>query len=122
MQKNKHTLKAWIDYLENMDAMEKMDDLDDGSIPDLTEIYVSPEHPIIETECCNHENTKDSNELENHEKISSSSESKLKESRQKLKNTYDKFCNGIKVTMSKTTCLDDTQDTGRYPSFNLIII
>ena len=54
--KNKHTLKAGIDDLENMDAMERMDDLEDGSIPDLTEICVSPEHPIIETECCNHEN------------------------------------------------------------------
>ena len=39
-----------------MEAMEKMDELDDGSIPDLTEICISPENPIIETECCKHEN------------------------------------------------------------------
>ena len=105
-----------------MEAMEKMDELDDGSIPDLTEICVSPENPIIETECCKHENAKDSNELENCEKMNRNSESKLKESRQKLKSTYDRFCNGIKDTMSKTTCFDHAQDTGRYPILNLIAL
>ena len=103
-----------------MEAMEKMDELDDGSIPDLTEICISPENPIIETENCKHENAKDSNELKNSEKINSKSESKLNESRQKLRNTYDRFCNGIKETMSKTTCFEDVQETGRYPILDSI--
>ena len=103
-----------------MEAMEKMDELDDGSIPDLTEICVSPENPIIEIECCKHVNEKDSNESENCEKIDSKRESKLKESRQKLINKYDRFCNGIKETMSKPRCFDDAQDTGRYPICNWI--
>ena len=97
-----------------MDAMEKMDDLDDGSIPDLTEVCVVPDNPMIEKDCCKHKATKDSNEIDCSVILGNTSGNRMKESRQKLQNTYGKFHNGIKVAMNKTTCFDDTDDTGRH--------
>ena len=96
-----------------MEAMEKMDDLDDGSIPDLTEVCVVPDSPKIEKDCRKHNTTNDSNERDECVKSGNKSENRIKENRQKLQNTYDKFHNGIKVAMNKTTCFDDNDDTGR---------
>ena len=95
-----------------MEAMEKMDDLDDGSIPDLTEVCVFPDDPKMEKDCCRHKTSKDSNEIDQSVISSNKSGNRMKESRQKLQDTYDKFHNSIKVAMNKTTCFDDTDDTG----------
>ena len=93
-----------------MEAMEKMDDLDDGSIPDLTEVCIVPDNPKIKKYCCKNETTKDSNETDH--SVISGNKSEIR-SGQKLQNTYEKFHNGIKVAINKTTCFDDTADTGR---------
>ena len=94
--------------------MEKMDDLDDGSIPDLTEVCVVPDNAKIEKDCCKHKTTKDSNEMDRTVILGNKSGNRIKESRQKLQNTYDKVHNSIKVAMHKTPCFDDTDDTGRH--------
>ena len=96
-----------------MEVMEKMDDLDDGSIPDLTEVCVVPENPKMEKDCCKNIITSNSNEIDPCVKSDNKGGKRIKESRQKLQNTYDKFHNGIKVAMNKTTCFDDNDDTGR---------
>ena len=59
--------------------MEKMDDLDDGSIPDLTEVCVVPDSPKIEKDCCKHITTKDSNERDQCIKSGNKSENRIKE-------------------------------------------
>ena len=90
-----------------------MDDLDDGSIPDLTEVCVSPDNPDTDIRCCKQNNRKGSTDFEKRANSGSKIENTLKEGRQKLQNTCDRFYNGIKTAMNNTSCLDDIQDIGR---------
>ena len=90
-----------------------MDDLDDGSIPDLTEVCVSPDNPHTDIRCCKQNKRKDSNNFEKCANSGSKIENKFKESRKKLQNTRDRFYNGIKTAMNNTNCFDDSKEIGR---------
>jgi hypothetical protein len=87
------------------------DEVEDGSIPDLTEVDIrhangSKENKISKL-------TRHLHNLQKNEEQECTSDRKNEGPKQKLQNTCEKLCSDIKTALNTASCFDNNQNKGR---------
>ena len=98
--------------MKNMEAQK--DELDEGSIPDLTEVCLAPDPGGIRKENYIMKNMKRSSSSEEDVEQECVTGKKFKETREKMQDTCGKICSDIKTALNASYCFDHDQEKGIY--------
>lgn len=89
------------------------DEVEDGSIPDLTEVDITHHNGNKETKVSKLTKQKHSHSLKKGDEQELTSHEKIEGPKQKFQNTCGKICCDIKTALNTAHCFDNNQQKGR---------